>query len=284
MIWARRTRRRNLNWGNSVEMDTTPVRWSSSERPLSVRTVWVGSVRHAILSLDDPLVQYQGTPYIARSGSLASLESETSSTSYSITDCELEECLVKLRVALDSVEKANLPPIENSSTNSSRRDPSPCTSPSPSGFQQNPLSERVLQWLDLANKGNTKVASLLPKRTKNISTSIKTTHPKRRVTRSAVVVDIPERKPSLLTSKRSSKDSPHLFHRSSPSINEEKSQQNGIETPIVLPQRYEPIRPLTAWSSSGAKPTRPQLHIFIPPLQQTFKTLTTSDCGSNVIE
>ncbi|XP_043278624.1 uncharacterized protein [Venturia canescens] len=31
-----------------------PAIWSSSERPMSVRTVWVDGVRHAILSSDDP--------------------------------------------------------------------------------------------------------------------------------------------------------------------------------------------------------------------------------------
>ncbi|KAI4479917.1 hypothetical protein M0804_010656 [Polistes exclamans] len=30
--------------------------WSSSERPLSVRTVWVGGIRHVVLSPDDPLI------------------------------------------------------------------------------------------------------------------------------------------------------------------------------------------------------------------------------------
>ncbi|XP_053975997.1 uncharacterized protein LOC128874887 [Hylaeus volcanicus] len=33
-----------------------PAIWSSSERPISVRTVWVDGIRHAILSPDDPLV------------------------------------------------------------------------------------------------------------------------------------------------------------------------------------------------------------------------------------
>lgn len=33
-----------------------PAIWSSSERPLSVRTVWVDGIRHAILSPNDPLI------------------------------------------------------------------------------------------------------------------------------------------------------------------------------------------------------------------------------------
>ncbi|CAL7944842.1 unnamed protein product [Xylocopa violacea] len=33
-----------------------PAIWSSSERPISVRTVWVDGIRHAILSPDDPLI------------------------------------------------------------------------------------------------------------------------------------------------------------------------------------------------------------------------------------
>lgn len=33
-----------------------PAIWSSSERPISVRTVWVDGVRHAILTPDDPLL------------------------------------------------------------------------------------------------------------------------------------------------------------------------------------------------------------------------------------
>uniref|UniRef100_A0A6V7KYJ8 Uncharacterized protein n=1 Tax=Bracon brevicornis TaxID=1563983 RepID=A0A6V7KYJ8_9HYME len=33
-----------------------PPIWSSSERPISVRTVWVDGIRHAILTHDDPLI------------------------------------------------------------------------------------------------------------------------------------------------------------------------------------------------------------------------------------
>lgn len=33
-----------------------PAIWSSSERPISVRTIWVDGIRHAILSPDDPLI------------------------------------------------------------------------------------------------------------------------------------------------------------------------------------------------------------------------------------
>ena len=33
-----------------------PTIWPSSERPISVRTVWVDGIRHAILSPDDPLI------------------------------------------------------------------------------------------------------------------------------------------------------------------------------------------------------------------------------------
>ena len=33
-----------------------PAIWSSSERPISVRTVWVDGIRHAILSRDDPYI------------------------------------------------------------------------------------------------------------------------------------------------------------------------------------------------------------------------------------
>lgn len=33
-----------------------PAIWSSSERPISVRTVWVNGIRHAILTPDDPLL------------------------------------------------------------------------------------------------------------------------------------------------------------------------------------------------------------------------------------
>lgn len=277
MIRTRKTPALNWCWGDRV--DTAPVRWSSSERPLSVRTVWVGSVRHAILSTDDPLSQYRGQPGFQRpESSYTSSGSDTSSVSSN----ELEECLVKLRVALDSAEKTCLPPIENNSIGTSNGDPSRCTSPALSVLPQNPLSERVLQWLDLASKGHTTTTTLLPKRTRNIPSSAKPPNPKRKIHARSATVDIPqitERRLSSSILKTTAKESSAASPSTTPAIKDELVNSSDIQIPYVMPQRYEPLRPLTAWPSSS-KPSRPQLHIFIPPLEQTAKiAVEISDIG-----
>lgn len=277
MIWARRTR--GLSWCWGERMETTPVRWSSSERPLSVRTVWVKGVRHAILSTDDPLVQYSGQPCYQRMDSLSGISgSETSS----VSENELEGCLVKLRVALDSTDQAILPAVENSSNRSSC-DPSPCSSPTLSVLPQNPLSERVLQWLNLANKGHTRTATLLPKRPRNISSNgIKLSPPKRKIFSRSATVDvtsqISQRKTSVVI--KTTKESPEPQPLLPVPFQEEQVCQPEIQSPLIVPQRYEPIRPHTAWPSSATKPSRPQLHIFIPPLEQLGKNAESSSYGT----
>lgn len=80
-----------------------PAIWSSSERPISVRTVWVDGIRHAILTPDDPLLDLktrrrpQTTPtkpknFSAKHVCRESLHRPTES---------LDSCLVKFHVLSD---------------------------------------------------------------------------------------------------------------------------------------------------------------------------------------
>ncbi|XP_046735865.1 uncharacterized protein LOC124405209 [Diprion similis] len=164
-----------------------PAIWSSSERPISVRTVWVDGVRHAILSPDDPLVQSHASLRPRQ----RSRPTTSSSVNYRDEDYfpevnDLRECLVKLRVVVNrndvpstpcSEPNLLLPKDEEQSATSDFQDPkssrvsrgtenrkkridSACTvlGDPESGLrlpeiQDNSLSERVLQWLDLSGRG-----------------------------------------------------------------------------------------------------------------------------------
>lgn len=196
------------------------ARWQSSQRPLFVRTVWVDGVRHAILSADDPLFQCR-SPTISNSatrpGSCSSVGTFMSSPSGSDRSCDLEPCVINLRLVLSSnkSQTSNTPAAtshrsssfgsyrdsepgcvesqDNEENNSLgvasmasmastvaeyRRPHPPYDLPSSSeeereqesledhpclfsdvetllpNLQRNPLSERVLQWLDLVGKNS----------------------------------------------------------------------------------------------------------------------------------
>lgn len=182
---------------------TVPAaRWQSSQRPLFVRTVFVNGLRHAILSADDPLLQYRD-PAPVRVPSVGRPASCSTSSSSRAHHCDLEHCLVKLQLVLapSRSARASTPPRRRSSPPKSagrcespsagvtsmvgqyRRPYLPCAFPSSSeeepepypdadadidadaepwmlsdvetllpDLRLNPLSERVLQWLDLAAK------------------------------------------------------------------------------------------------------------------------------------
>lgn len=180
-----------------------PAIWSSSERPISVRTVWVDGVRHAILSADDPLVRQGGRKTRPRT-SRGSNYADEGYYPVDISDAEeLGECFVKLHLVAslnDRSEKNSAPGSLISGRNSpagilkgkcqrrenkveaervfypigdtARPEKNPakiiispgkndrsdfcdeidqghCKLPE---IQQNSLSERVLQWLDLSGR------------------------------------------------------------------------------------------------------------------------------------
>lgn len=86
-----------------------PVIWSSSERPISVRTIWVDGIRHAILSPDDPLIHSE-----SRRRSRIS-RNKTYSTEYQQLESRLDRlnsCFTNLQM----VVKKNL--SENKTTSS----------------------------------------------------------------------------------------------------------------------------------------------------------------------
>ncbi|XP_076622980.1 uncharacterized protein LOC143342709 [Colletes latitarsis] len=78
-----------------------PAIWSSSERPISVRTVWVDGIRHAILSPDDPLVDTE-----PRRRSRSS-RNKNYATSYRQPESRLDRlngCFANLSVVVDRSE------------------------------------------------------------------------------------------------------------------------------------------------------------------------------------
>nr|XP_050853026.1 uncharacterized protein LOC127065132 [Vespula vulgaris] len=112
-----------------------PAIWSSSERPLSVRTIWVDGIRHAVLSPDDPLINTK----IRR-------RPHTSKATKDIKRQLLERRSVKedFMIEIKSIDE-----LWNSSNDSSRSNVDKFELPE---IRSNLLSERVLQWLDLSGK------------------------------------------------------------------------------------------------------------------------------------
>lgn len=240
-----------------------PSRWESSNRPLFVRTVWVNGLRHAILSTDDPLLQYK---YRSTPSSITS--SETSSVisgSY-----QLEECLIKLRLALNPTEKEEsvisyqqyddtsfmsdkLPTLQTKIYYTDTPEVLPSLPD-----EENQLSERVLQWLDLSGQR----LSVQPepadvKRLDRRKPEIRRTYTARRKdfpTRS-LSVDLPNLKTTRKVKKErktSLEDVPPVMRRPSSPI-----------PPIVQSFDTPRQRLSSGWPTS---PNRPQLHIFMPPL------------------
>lgn len=169
-----------------------PALWQSSQRPMYVRTVWVGNFRHAILSHDDPyFIKNAGKRRPHSSATCASNNLPTRQRSRLSHTEDLEHCLRKFSFVVTNdrttlrptsshildIEKLDLSDVEPES----EEDFVLKASPQPIyGYdtyrskydslnlnmkalktnktarsdvkEDNELSERVLQWLDLAGK------------------------------------------------------------------------------------------------------------------------------------
>ncbi|XP_038220727.1 uncharacterized protein LOC119838715 [Zerene cesonia] len=161
-----------------------PALWQSSQRPMYIRTVWVDGFRHPILHYDDPCyikLSAKRRPYSSASTHKATTKIQSGRLSHRHED--LEDCLRKLRLVITNeksfkgdqeprVEKLNLSDVDDSDDelrikaspqhlndfDTSRFDnvtmkaiKSNRTSRTDS-MENTELSDRVLQWLDLAGK------------------------------------------------------------------------------------------------------------------------------------
>lgn len=159
-----------------------PVLWQSSQRPMYVRTVWIDGFRHAILTHDDPYLQKLKR---RRPHSSASCFKPTSSRLSQHSD--LNDCLGKFNYTITSyrpninvqnthlIERLDLTEAEGSEYEESSVKDSPQSLTIDSSRVIQPktnsmkhirlnktartdakdnteLSDRVLQWLDLAGK------------------------------------------------------------------------------------------------------------------------------------
>ncbi|XP_047029986.1 uncharacterized protein LOC124637515 [Helicoverpa zea] len=162
------------------------VLWQSSQRPMYVRTVWVGGFRHAILTHDDP---YLLKLKRRRPNSSASSTSHNKSSRLSPPSDDLQDCLRKLNLVLTSdksrinqrpatsgdIEHLNLHGVDQDFDDELyvKASPQPLNESHISNYdslninmrtlranktaradskENTELSERVLQWLDLAGK------------------------------------------------------------------------------------------------------------------------------------
>ncbi|KAI5635775.1 hypothetical protein NE865_11473 [Phthorimaea operculella] len=165
-----------------------PALWQSSQRPMYVRTVWVGGFRHAILTHDDPFFTRNNS---RRPHSSATCSSKTRKRNPRRDSDDLEDCLRKFNFVVNSKEvrqrpktgrsRADVESLDLSDVDQSEDDflikasQQPIYEPetSRSKFdsvylsmrtlksnrtarndvkENTELSERVLQWLDLAGK------------------------------------------------------------------------------------------------------------------------------------
>lgn len=115
--------------------------WETSQRPLLVKTVWVGGYRHAILSETE---SYDiGLSQKNKKNKVNS--SESINEAYTVPF--LAACVQKLSPKKQNATKISLP----KTTTLQRCGNAPIT-PKTESTSGNPLSERVLQWLDLAGQ------------------------------------------------------------------------------------------------------------------------------------
>lgn len=270
-----------------------PAIWSSSQRPISVRTVWVDGVRHAILSPDDPIVRqirrHGHRPTTSRSCDVNC--SRTYREEDDLYESDLRQCFVNLHVVVDEVENVVDSSPENttsrivlkSGTKASRKkkttaphfysgtlkdaEPEVEVEVRLPEIQQNSLSERVLQWLDISGrvKHYQRDDTTVPasQRRKNLD--------QRRGSSAIVTKDRIVVKNYTLHTQQDAKDDKEKVklvagrkERASSSYFVDKSQSvklfeedctNGQETGQSL------------WSP----PKKPQLHIFMPSLSQDDK-------------
>ncbi|XP_026738695.1 uncharacterized protein LOC113501697 [Trichoplusia ni] len=165
------------------------VLWQSSQRPMYVRTVWVGGFRHAILTHDDPYLLKLHAKR-RRPNSSASCATNTNNTNLiSHRTEDLQDCLRKLNLVLtsdksrinqrpntshDDIETLNLNGVEDiddefiikaspqplnelhlhnyESLDFNMRNLRANKTARTDAKENTELSERVLQWLDLAGK------------------------------------------------------------------------------------------------------------------------------------
>ena len=93
-----------------------PTLWSSSESPISVRTVWVDGIRHAILSKEDPLFRPKTSCQRPRSSTVIKdknhpLKYAPYKSSGSQSECNFDTCFVNKNFSTDknnSVDKSQL--------------------------------------------------------------------------------------------------------------------------------------------------------------------------------
>lgn len=114
-----------------------PAIWSSSERPISVRTIWVDGIRHAILSPDDPLIHSE-----SRRRSRIS-RNKTYSTEYQQLESRLDRlnsCFTNLQM----VVKKNLSETKTTSSPMYRKLSAPPCSRISTSISDNNIIESLL--------------------------------------------------------------------------------------------------------------------------------------------
>lgn len=312
-------------------MPAAPPRWQSSQRPLFVRTVWVNGIRHAILSADDPLLQYVPLTSSSRPSTTSSRSSTKSSPSIiNFGRYRIEGCLVNLRLAKNTVpsdgvylqedngdddyineavyriRNNNKDDADNncfdndSSDNDAQLLPKLRQFIRPLSFYehdksadtsedamlpelQNPLSERVLQWLDLSGKSKqlhmpaivtASESGSEPATQKRDAQQLQLPNPteprrpysvrKKYIPPRSLSVDI-----SRNTKHNDSQKSRQQAADNKQSANCETCTVKAPYSPQPVVQTYETkLRPVTAWPQTSSPPNRPQLHIFMPPVDQ----------------
>lgn len=164
------------------------VLWQSSQRPMYVRTVWVGGFRHAILTHDDPYLLKLHSKR-RRPNSSATCSNNNKSSRLSQCSDDLQDWVRKLNQVLTSdksrinqrpatsggIEHLNLRDVDRDFDDELfvKATPQPLNETSRSNYnsltismrnlranktsradakENTELSERVLQWLDLAGK------------------------------------------------------------------------------------------------------------------------------------
>lgn len=314
-------------------------RWQSSQRPLFVRTVWVNGIRHAILSADDPLLQY--VPLTASRPSTTSSSPQSSSSIINSRRYRIEDCLVKLQLANTITTDNNYPHADeeddedeesirmrnyideavyrirnhvdsyrqncydDSGGNDALRLPRLSRFIRPCSFyehhksedtsddtllpelQENPLSERVMQWLDLSGKSKRlHTPTIRPGSEPSVQAEPVqkqlTTPTESRRPYSVCKKDIPIRSLSVDISRNlkitpKHNDSPKNRQPIETSSKARRNDNSEASTPkarssspIVHNYESPKLRPVTAWPqaspSPASVPNRPQLHIFMPPI------------------
>lgn len=114
-----------------------PAIWSSSERPISVRTIWVDGIRHAILSPDDPLIHSESRrrSHVSRN--------KTYSTEYQQLESRLDRlnsCFTNLQM----VVKKNLSETKTTSSQMYRKLSAPPCSRMPTSISDTSILESLL--------------------------------------------------------------------------------------------------------------------------------------------